>query len=255
MQPKKNKNNKIKSIDMAISTPSTGKLRGLDWTLIITVLVLLGTCVYFMGEFNGRINSAHDKIADLSERVNKTDDRLDNIFEEIKNAQEKAKEGIKEISASQDNPIVFLNGRLGSGLNMGVNTSGGRTDWVKASGNEMCMSYPSGQSWGAVFITMGKPTQPPRPSKDFSAYRKIVLELKGAKGGEAVLVGLKDNQDPDDGSEAKIRLNLTKDWGNYEIKLAENFHTADLKKLYVVTEFVFESQAQTVCVRKIQFAK
>jgi hypothetical protein len=151
-------------------------------------------------------------------------------------------------------PIVFLDGKLGSGLNMGVNTSEGQTNWVSMNGVDLCMSYPNMQKWGAVFITVGTPTNPPRPSKNYSSFNRLILELKGQNGGETILIGLKDNQDPDDGSESKVRLTLTNIWAEYSINV-NDFQTAEMKNLYVVTEFVFENRSQTICARKIQFMK
>lgn len=232
----------------------THKPRGLDWALIVSLVVLIGSAIFFMGQFSAKLNLTEERIKETNEKIEKIDDRLDGFIEEIKNAQENAKEDLKEIASLGNDPIVFMNGRLGSGLNMGVNTSGGFTNWVVVS-NNISMKYPGQQSWGSVFITVGESTQPPRPARDYSKYSKILLEMKGEKGGETVLIGLKDKDDPDDGSESKLRLNLTNDWGVYELKIAENFVTANLKKLYVVTEFVFETKPQSIYVRKIQFIK
>lgn len=146
---------------------------------------------------------------------------------------------------------VFQTGSLTSGYDMGVNSSGGRTDWVTVSGEEMCMAYPSGQTWGAVFITVGKPKDPPRPSQNLSVYKKLSIELRGDKGNETVLIGVKDNTQADDGSETKIRVaNLTTGWTTVEILLTE-FTRVDINRIYVITEFVFENIAETVCVRNI----
>src|ERR1035438_5931546 len=38
--------------------------------------------------------------------------------------------------------------------------------WLKSEGEHLKMSYSPDQSWGAVFITAGKPKQPPRPFRD-----------------------------------------------------------------------------------------
>jgi hypothetical protein len=117
------------------------------------------------------------------------------------------------------------------------------------------MDYPSGQSWGAVFITVGPPTEPPRPGKDFSAYQTLSLELMGGAGGESISIGLKDNTDPDDGSERLIRVsNLTMDWQTRTFPLSD-LTNADPTRLYVVTLFVFEpgTPARTVCFRRIQY--
>ena len=53
------------------------------------------------------------------------------------------------------------------------------------------MSYPAGASWGAVFITIGKPKDPPRPSQDLAAFDTLLVEMKGESGGEELDIGLK----------------------------------------------------------------
>ncbi|MBU0510076.1 MAG: hypothetical protein KJ638_00030 [Chloroflexi bacterium] len=138
---------------------------------------------------------------------------------------------------------------------MGVDTSGGLTNWVTNMDGYMCMAYPDVQSWGAVFITFGKPTDPPRPGQDLSSYQTLSLELRGEVGGEDVRIGLKDNKDRDDGNETKILVsNLTTSWQTCTFPLS-GFYTTDLTRLYVVTEFVFDSgiPSETVCFRHIQY--
>ncbi len=51
---------------------------------------------------------------------------------------------------------VFVGPKLPPGFAMGVNSSGGKTDWVtiEPSGVMDC-TYPAGQTWGAVFVTAG----------------------------------------------------------------------------------------------------
>jgi len=118
----------------------------------------------------------------------------------------------------------------------------------------MKMAYPPGQSWGAVFITVGQPKDPPRPWKDYSSFRAISVDLRGEIGGESVEVGIKDSSDPDDGSETKILVpQLSTGWQTYEFPLS-SFDTADLEKLYVVTEFVFAGPtSQTVYFRNVRY--
>lgn len=155
--------------------------------------------------------------------------------------------------------IIYMGQTLASGYDMGINSSGGLTHWVTDMNGYMCMAYPPWQSWGAVFITFGPPTNPPRPGQNLSAYRFLSLELRGTEGGEDVLVGIKDNLDPDNGSETKYAAaaqhSLTTNWQTYTWPLAD-FYTADLTRLYVVTEFVFEwvgSDTETVCFRNIKY--
>lgn len=145
---------------------------------------------------------------------------------------------------------------LAAGYDLGVNSSGGNTEWLADMCGYMRMAYPPGQSWGVVFITMGPPTDPPRLARDLSRYRYLLVDLKGEAGGESVEVGIKDNSDPDDGTEARVRVdNLTTDWKTYAFELA-GFDTADLKRLYVVAEFVsVGSHAQTVCFKNVKYSR
>jgi hypothetical protein len=150
---------------------------------------------------------------------------------------------------------IYYGPGLADGYDMGVNTSGGLTNWVTDMGGYMRMAYPGGQSWGAVFITVGPPTNYFRPGKDLSSYQTLSLELRGEVGGEDVWVGLKDNTDPDDGSERKILVSdLTTDWQTFTFPLSA-FYTANLTRLYVVAEFVFEpgTPAETVYFRHIWY--
>lgn len=149
---------------------------------------------------------------------------------------------------------IYYGPRLAEGYDMGVNTSGGMTDWVTDMGGYMCMAYPDDQDWGAVFITVGPPKAPPRPGKDLSSYQTLSLELRGEVGEERVWIGLKDNTDLDDGTEHTEFAQVGTDWLSYTYPLSV-FDTADLTRLYVVTEFVFKSgtPAETVCFRRIQY--
>ena len=115
------------------------------------------------------------------------------------------------------------------------------------------MDHPSGQSWGTVFITVGKTTQKPRFGKDFSNYTQPSLELSGQAGGESLSIGIKDKNQPDNGSETKVPVSgLTTDWKPFVYPLSK-FKGTDLHKLYVVIEFVFAGTPATVCARNIQY--
>lgn len=158
--------------------------------------------------------------------------------------------------ASADNPSgahPIYRDKLSSGYDMGVNTSGGITTWVHGDSSGVCMDYPEGQEWGAVFITVGKPRKPPRPSRDLSAFRRLSVEVRGGSGGESVSIGVKDSSDPDDGSETKILVaGLTTTWTRYEWPLS-TFTTADLHHVYVPVEFVFDGPTKRVCFREVSY--
>jgi hypothetical protein len=153
---------------------------------------------------------------------------------------------------------IYIGTTLCSGYDMGVDDSAGRRDWVTDMDGYMRMAYPGGLDWGAVFITVGPPRDPPRPGQDFSAYRFLSVELRGERGGESVNIGIKDNDDPDDGREKKLLASgLTTSWQTFTFALSD-FRTADRAdptRLYVVIEFVFEPgwPGQTVYFRNVKY--
>jgi hypothetical protein len=151
-------------------------------------------------------------------------------------------------------PIVIFDGTaLSSGFGMGVDTSEKQRSWVSVQDGTMTMAYPSGQSWGAVFVSVfGDPVDPPRPKLDIVGYGTLRLEMKGGQDGDAIDIGLKDNLDPDNGTESKISTVLTTAWKTYDYAL-KKFATADLKSIYIITEIVFSgSSPVTVGLKSIQ---
>ncbi len=210
--------------------------------VVAVVMTIVGALVGF-GEVRGRLGG-------LEDRMTRLEGRLDALISDVQRpvASERAH------AQEPGGPLVFDGGQFGSGYHLGVSSSGRLTGWATVSGGEMCMSYPPGQEWGAISITVGSSTQElPRPGRDLSEYSSLELEVRGVTGGESVEVGLKDSMDPDDGSETKILLrDLSQSWETHVLPL-EQFVTADLTRLYVVTEFVFSTNPETVCVRRIRF--
>lgn len=149
---------------------------------------------------------------------------------------------------------IFDSRGLAAFYDMGVDSSNRRRDWLQRTSDGMKMAYPAGQAWGAVFITVGRPVDPPRPWKDFSPLHTLSVDLRGETGGESVQIGIKDATDPDDGTETKALVsNLSTQWRTYQFPLS-TFGTADLTRLYVVSEFVFSgSTAQIVYFRNVRF--
>jgi hypothetical protein len=146
---------------------------------------------------------------------------------------------------------VLVNGKPCDNMYLGVNSSGGKTDWKKELNGEISMTYPRGENWGTVYITVGEATQQleKRQFKNFSYYSSLILELKGEEG-DTIQIGMKDPNTPEVGP--RHTLTLKKGWNIYPINLDE-FKTVDLKHLYVVTEFVFSNKPQTLSVKKIRF--
>jgi hypothetical protein len=154
---------------------------------------------------------------------------------------------------------IFVQGQLLAHYHIGVDTSGRQRAWFSTSDGALEMAYPADQRWGAVFITVGEPTNPPRPWKDFSDFDSIVLELRGEKGVEVIAVAIKDPGDQNDGKEATIPLHLTGQFRTYEIPLSR-FASEQLRipgglsQLNVVLQFIFTGpQAQTVYARNIRY--
>ncbi len=159
---------------------------------------------------------------------------------------------------SQSGERQVLSGtRLGAGFNMGVDTSEQQRTWVKKWNDGECfqLSYPKGQSWGAMFITAGQPVPPSsrHVSFDFSAFQTLAVEMKAESNGAVIDIGIKSIDQPDDGTEAKVTKTLTTEWKTYEIPLNQ-FTGTDLKRVYVATEFVFgSSDPEIVYVRSVRY--
>ncbi|MCX6621788.1 MAG: hypothetical protein NTY38_12080, partial [Acidobacteria bacterium] len=145
---------------------------------------------------------------------------------------------------------IFDGRSLAAGFDIGVNSSGGRTDWLKPDRDSMKMAYPSNQAWGSVFITFGSPKSPPRPSIDMSEFATLLVEVRGDPG-TTIEIGIKDSTQPDDGTEAKVIIPVFSDFRTYAVPLTK-FNRVDLRRTYVVTEFVLSGpQAQAVWFRRI----
>ncbi len=150
---------------------------------------------------------------------------------------------------------VLVGDSLKSPFNMGVDDNEHRHNWLSKDDGHLVLSYPPGLDWGAVFITRGQPKVKPRPFIDLSAYKTLVIDMRGGLGGEHIEIGIKTNEQDDDGSETKLPVKLTANWKEYPFPL-RSFKDASPDKLYVVTEFVFaDSKAQTVLVRGVKYTK
>ena len=156
------------------------------------------------------------------------------------------------ILQAQTKEFAVFDAKLSQGFDMGADSSERVIGWLTKENGYMKMAYPKGQDWGAVFITVGKPKQPPRPFKNFSAFEALTIEMKGEVGGEKIEIGIKTNKQPDDGSEVKLPAKLTAQWQTYTFPLSK--FKVDLSHLYVVTEFVFSAaEPQTVYFRNVKF--
>ncbi|MGJ5814518.1 hypothetical protein [Paludibaculum fermentans] len=148
---------------------------------------------------------------------------------------------------------VVLNGAsLGNGVAVGLNTSGGRTDWLSNDGASLIMQYPSLQSWGSVFFSFGAAgSVGSRQSRDLSGCGNLVLEVSGDPG--SVDIGVQDWLQRPDGSESKVTIQVSSQWQTVTIPLSR-FARTDFTHVYVPAEVVFGGpQPQTVRVRSIKY--
>jgi len=154
---------------------------------------------------------------------------------------------------------IFVDGQLSTFYGAGVDSSEKRRDWLKTELGSFKMTYPSDQHWGAVFITVGDPGPRPHPWKDFSEFGTLSVELRGEKGGETVGIGVMGYSDPATGNEKKVTETLSSDYKFCDIPLSSfaSSHLsvpADLKKIYVVVEFVFTgAKPETIYVRSVRY--
>ncbi|GAB2775536.1 DUF6090 family protein [Salinimicrobium soli] len=127
---------------------------------------------------------------------------------------------------------------------------------VKLEGQEdrLKFSISPNLEWAAAMLVVDSLGQNVRASKDFREYQSIELELKGEEGNEELALALKDKYDPDDGTESRADLKLSKNWKTYRFDLRKNFPTADLKILHQLAGFVtLDPNGVTFYVRNIRF--
>lgn len=131
-------------------------------------------------------------------------------------------------------------------------------DQLKLEGNEDQIDFTiiPNLDWAAAMFIVDSLGQNVRASKDFSNYTSIQLELKGENGDENLQLALKDKFDPDDGTESRVNMQLSKNWQTYKFNLRENFPTADLKNLHQLTGFVaLKTKGLKFYVKNIRFLK
>lgn len=166
-------------------------------------------------------------------------------------------------------PVVIDQGRIlfhGFYLNLpdstavglfGAETSAPAGGWdyrsLSREGDSLRLEYPGNASWGALSLAVrGNYGAAGRAHMDYSMYRSLRLELRGERNGDTVLVSMKDSEDPDDGSQTNVELELSSDWQTYEIPL-ERFENADLSRLHVALGLLFFDQPQTLYIRSARF--
>ncbi len=149
---------------------------------------------------------------------------------------------------------VYVNG-LETGFVAGVDTSGHLHQWLTNDNGTLSLIYPANQQWGGLFITVGPPVPlGQRPSLDLSAYKSLIVDLKPSVKGQCVRIGIKNNRQPDDGSEITVQRCLPSGWSTITLPLSM-FSGEDLVQLYVVFEVLFSGPASaTLEIRNIRYS-
>ena len=124
---------------------------------------------------------------------------------------------------------------------------------IQFEDDAMILTYPENiLDWGAPYFTINALNN--RVSElDFSKYKNLTLEMKGANGGEEFAVSMKDKYDLHDGKESRINFTVSDTWETYTVPI-EKFETADKKIIQTPLSFVFVgNEGRTIYVRSVQF--
>lgn len=163
--------------------------------------------------------------------------------------------GILYSFADADLISILINGEIPTGFEPNYAASGIYRDHFSYKEDYFVIDYPENTyDWGSPYFEInalgGRVND-----MDFSNYTKIFIEMKGEIGGEQLEIAMKDKNDPPDGSESRVKIELTDQWKIYEIQ-TNQFKTADMKLIMVPLAFVFEGPlGRTIHVRSIQFKK
>jgi hypothetical protein len=182
------------------------------------------------------------------------------LVEMIKNNQTEFDEqtkldfsGILYSFGDADYLSILINGETPSGFELRFAASGPWEQHFALQDDYLEIAYPENQyDWGALYFYVsalyGRVNE-----MDFSAYSKVRIEMRGVKGDEVFELAIKDKNDPSDGTESRMEVELTKEWQLYEFELS-NFPTADLEAINVPLSFVFQGPVgRKIHVRSVQF--
>lgn len=142
---------------------------------------------------------------------------------------------------------------LTTGFDMGQSAESAVVNFSPEDGAFKLDYQPSTPSAnGAVFTSFG-PVSPrgSRTGVDVSAYSSLIVEMRGSG---SLMVGMKTNQQRDDGTETKVPLTLRPDFTTYTIPLTK-FTGTDMSSVYFIAEFVFGGSAPvTAFVRSVKLS-
>ena len=178
------------------------------------------------------------------------------IRENIKNIDAVSKEKLSLIFNSKGKigyHFVLQNGTLSSFYNQRTADIINKINWCNNQPGLVEANFPS-VNWAYLYFDNGYDSFQKPLTKDYSDYKSIKLELKGAKGGEKVYINIKDKDDPNDGNESRVSLTLTDEWKTYEIPLSE-FKTTNLEEISVAAGILSLEEPKTISIRNIEYLR
>jgi hypothetical protein len=160
---------------------------------------------------------------------------------------------ILDTFSNSEELAILINGQTTNGFNINFAASSSYSEWNRFEDNYITLNYPSNTlEWGNPYIEVnalfGRVTH-----MDFSKYNTMLVEMKGAVGGETFEVGAKDKYDLRDGSSTRLEISITDQWVTYEFDLAK-IRTLDKNFVKVPLAIVFEGpKGRQVHIKTIKF--
>ncbi len=147
---------------------------------------------------------------------------------------------------------VLINGEVSTGFDVRYAASGLFPTYVSQENDYLVVEYPANRyDWASAYFAVNA-LKGRVDDMDLSDYSKIVVEMKAETEGASFEIGMKDINDPPDGSETRIKTELTDEWKIYEFE-TRKFVTADLERITVLLAFVFEGPiARKIHIRTVQ---
>lgn len=151
------------------------------------------------------------------------------------------------INSDANDPTLFSESvREGSGTPFTLDSFVTRDDHIH-------VSHRGDILWAGLWLQTGA-TIADIPTKDYTDYDTLVLELRGDAGGERVTLNIEDIDDPMDGTSTRITIELTDEWKTFEIDLDE-FETADFSKIIVPLGFIFFDEPVSFSIRNARYVR
>jgi|AntRauTorckE6833_2_1112554.scaffolds.fasta_scaffold00002_46 hypothetical protein len=148
---------------------------------------------------------------------------------------------------------LLINGEVPTGFDIRYAASDLFRNYISKEKDYLVMEYPANSyDWASAYFAVNA-LDGRVDEMDFSTYSKVVIEMRGETGAEAFEIGMKDINDPPDGSESKIKIELTDEWKVYEFE-TNQFITADMNRIMVPLAFVFEGPiGKKIHLKSVQF--